>query len=69
MNKADMDAELYAHYLALDATMDKLASAEFKANRNENQPMQDLLREAIRHIDTAMRELFLAGAVIKGESK
>ena len=70
MNYEDMDAELYAHYQALDATLTKLATEEFKANRNENQPKQDLLRAAIRHIDTAMRELFLAGEVLnKGEGK
>lgn len=61
MTYEEMCNQLQAHYQALDSTLDYICGEEFKANRNENQAKQDTLREAIRHINTAMHEIFLAG--------
>jgi hypothetical protein len=60
--------DLYDHYMALENTLDKLLGAEFIANRTENQAKQDVLRTAIRHINTAMGEIREAGlTLLKGE--
>mgnify|MGYP003351429167 FL=1 len=69
MTYEDMCNQLHAHYMALDTTLDHICGEEFKANRVENQAKQDLLREAMRHINTAMREVFAAGKLIQGEMK